>query len=402
MRKGGKMRILITQDTDWIKRNPGQQHHLAERLLLRGHEIRVIDYEILWRTDGKRELFSKRQVYYNVSKIFKDASITVVRPRILKIPILDYISMLFTYNSEIDRQIEKFKPDVVIGHSILTNYLSMRLSKKRGIPFIFHMTDAQHTIIPFKPFQPIGRIIESKILKNADRVVVINELLREYAINMGANPEKTQVIRAGIDHHRYDPKIDGKEIREKYGIKKDDIVLLFMGWLYHFSGLKEVATELSKIKDNNIKLLIVGDGDAFNNLQTIREKYGLQDKIILTGKQPYDSIPKFIASSNICLLPAYNNEIMRNIVPIKMYEYMAMEKPVIATKLPGIMKEFRHNNGVLYVDKPEEALKKAIELIENGGIEDEGKKARKFVEKQDWNKITDEFERILKEAIRYA
>jgi len=43
------MKILIIQDTDWIRRNPIQHTHLAERLAKRGHEIRVIDYEILWK-----------------------------------------------------------------------------------------------------------------------------------------------------------------------------------------------------------------------------------------------------------------------------------------------------------------------------------------------------------------
>jgi len=393
------MRILITQDTDWIKRNPGQQHHLAERLLLRGHRVKVVDYEILWRTDGEKELFSERQVFNNVSKIFNGASIPVVRPGILKIPILDYISMLFTYHKEIYRQIREFSPDIIVTHSILTNYLAMKLSKKIGIPLVYHMNDVNPTLIPYKFLQPIGRMIESKILKNADRVVVINEKLREYAINMGADPEKTYVVRAGIDLERYNPRINGKEIREKYRIKKDDIVLFFMGWLYRFSGLKEVAIKLSKIKDRNIKLLIVGDGDAFNDLQKIKGKCNMQDTIILTGKQPYDSIPKFIAASDICLLPAYNNEIMRNIVPIKMYEYMAMEKPVIATKLPGIMKEFGEGNGVIYVDRPEDVIEKAMELIETGRIQEEGKKARKFVEKYSWDNVVDEFEGVLEEAI---
>ena len=122
-----------------------------------------------------------------------------------------------------------------------------------------------------------------------------------------------------------------------------------------------------------------------------------KDKIILAGKQPYDNIPKFIASSDICLLPAYKNEVMKNIVPIKMYEYMAAGKPVIATSLPGIMKEFGNDNGVLYVDRPEDALKKALELVENGCIEEEGRKARKFVEKYSWDSITDEFEGVLRE-----
>lgn len=395
------MRILITQDTDWIKRNPGQQHHLAERLLLRGHEIRVIDYEILWRTEGKKELLSRRRVFHSVSKIFKDAGITVIRPGILKIPILDYVSMLFTYYNEINKQIKEFMPDVIVAHSILTNYLAMRLSKKRGVPLIYHMNDVNFTLIPFKFLQPIGKIIENRILKNADRVVVINEKLREYAIKRGVDPEKIYLIRAGIDLERYNLRINGKEIRKKYGINKDDIVLFFMGWLYHFSGVKEVAMELSKLKDKNIKFLIVGDGDAFNDLQKIREKYNMQDKIILTGKQPYESIPLYIASSNICILPAYNNEVMRNIVPIKMYEYMAMGKPVITTTLPGIMKEFGNDNGIIYVDKPEDVLKKAIELIEGGRIEEEGVKARKFVEKYSWDNVVDQFEGVLEETIWY-
>ena len=55
------MKILLVQNTDWIKRNPAQQHHLAEMLSLRGHEIRVIDYEILWRNEKEREIISERK-----------------------------------------------------------------------------------------------------------------------------------------------------------------------------------------------------------------------------------------------------------------------------------------------------------------------------------------------------
>ena len=393
------MKILVIQDTDWIKRNPGQQHHLAERLLLRGHVLRVIDYEILWQTQGKKELYSRRQVYPNISKIFRDAGITVIRPGILKVPILNYASMIFTYNHEINKQIKEFKPDVIVSHSILTNYLALRLSKKNNIPFVFHMTDAQHTIIPHGFLQPVGKVIENRILRNADRVVTINDKLRDYAIGMGANPDKTHVVKAGIDLERYDPDTGNGEIRERYGIARDDRVLFFMGWLYHFSGLKEVAIELSKIKNEKIKFLIVGDGDAFNDLQSIREDYHLGNQVILAGKQSYETIPQFIAASDVCLLPAYLNETMRDIVPIKLYEYLAMGKPVIATKLPGVVKEFGYGNGVLYSKTPGEVVSMAIDIAENGGIDNLGMKAREFVEKYDWGSVVDEFEGILEEVI---
>jgi glycosyltransferase involved in cell wall biosynthesis len=391
------MKILIVQDTDWIRRNPIQHTHLAERMALRGHEIRIIDYEILWRTEGKKELFSKRQVFH-VSRLIKEVSLPVIRPGILKIPVLDYFSMLFTYTKEINRQIVDFQPDVIISNDILTTYLSYRAAKKNNVPTIYYAIDIEHRLVPFKFLQPLGKKIEARNICTADLVISINEMLREYTIQMGANRSKTMVIRAGIDSEHYDPnKIDGREIRKRYGLNEDDIVLFFMGWLYDFSGLKEVATDLAKIKDkkSNIKMLIVGDGDAYEDLQRIREQNNLNDHIILAGKQLYENLPVYIAAADICLLPAYNNEIMRDIVPIKMYEYMAMGKPVISTKLPGVMKEFGEGNGVIYVDKPEDTLSKAVEMIDMNSFETEGDKARMFVENSDWNKITDEFMKVL-------
>ncbi len=60
------MKILFVQETDWLRRNPAQQHHLAELLSLRGHQVRAIDYEILWR-QGKKEIFSRREVFEGVT-----------------------------------------------------------------------------------------------------------------------------------------------------------------------------------------------------------------------------------------------------------------------------------------------------------------------------------------------
>ena len=78
-----------------------------------------------------------------------------------------------------------------------------------------------------------------------------------------------------------------------------------------------------------------------------------------------------------------------------MYEYMACGKPVIATRLPNVMKEFGYNNGVIYVDKPTEVSKNVIELYTDGSVREYGTKAREFVEKYSWGKITDEFENII-------
>ena len=395
------MKILLVQDTDWLLRGPHQQHHLIERLSLKGHEVRVIDYELLWRTQGKKELRSKRQVFDNVSRFYDGAKVTLIRPGIIKLPWLDYVSSIFSYRKEIRHQIEDFCPDVVIGFGILSTYLAMTAARKSKIPFVYYWIDVLHRLIPFKPFHPIAMLLERKTLRQADKVLAINEKLKDYVKGLGASPERTQTLRAGIDIERFDPVTKGDTIRQHYGLTRKDIVLFFMGWLYQFSGLKEVASQLARIDNPNLKLLIVGEGDAYEALQQIREKHNLKDRIILTGKKPYEEIPSFIAASDVCLLPAYPDEkIMQDIVPIKMYEYMAMKKPVIATRLPGVMKEFGEDNGVVYVDKPEDAVTKAMELIQSGKIQELGQKARSFVERYSWESITDQFEKILEEAIK--
>jgi len=394
------VKILLVQDTDWLLRGPHQQHHLIERLSLKGHEVRVIDYELLWRTQGKRELRSKRQVFSNVSRFYDGANVTLIRPGIIKLPWLDYVSSVFSYRKEIRHQIKDSCPDLIIGFGILSTYLAMRAARKNNTPFIYYWIDVLHRLIPFKPFHPIAMLLERKTLRQADKVLAINEKLKDYVKGLGASPERTQILRAGIDIERFDPVTKADTIRQHYGLTRKDIVLFFMGWLYQFSGLKEVASQIARIDNPNLKLLIVGEGDAYEALQQIREKHNLKDRIILTGKRPYQEIPEFIAASDVCLLPAYPDEkIMQDIVPIKMYEYMAMKKPVIATRLPGVTKEFGEDNGVIYVDKPEDAVAKAMELIQSARIEELGQKARGFVEKYSWQSITDEFEKILKETV---
>jgi glycosyltransferase involved in cell wall biosynthesis len=250
--------------------------------------------------------------------------------------------------------------------------------------------------------QPIGKYIESWNIRHSDLVLSINEGLREYTIRMGAVREKTDVIRAGIDLEKYDPeKVQGDEIRRYYGIGKEDTVLFFMGWLYHFSGLQEVATSLAHIKDQypNLKFLIVGDGDVFEDLKKLRQELHLEDRMILAGKQPFNKVPEFIAAADICLLPAHDNEIMHDIVPIKMYEYMAMGKPIVATRLYGVMTEFGEGNGLNYCDNPKQCMKTVLDMIDRKMLNYEGEKARRFVKGNSWNDITDLFEKTVEVLI---
>ncbi len=393
------MRILVVQESDWLEKGPHQSHHLMERLSVRGHEIRVIDFEIQWRQKGRSFGISTRTVFEHVRKATDNGEVTVIRPPIIRVVLMDYFSLLFTHTIEIRRQLDEFKPDVIVGFGILNAFIARRLARERNIPFLYYVIDELHRLVPIEFLQNLAKTVESLNMKGSDKVVSINEGLRDYTIAMGARRTRTEVIRAGVDLDCYDavPQDVPQSVRAVHGFSERDVVLFFMGWLYSFSGLREIVAELSKPrwKNSNIKLLIVGEGEISNEVREMVSQNGMESIVVLEGWRDYSDLPRYVLASDICILPALRHDIMANIVPIKMYEYMAAGRPVIATRLPGLVREFGEDNGVLYVDKPEGVLKLAEELEESNRIQSEGIKARKFVEPSSWDIVVSDFEEKL-------
>ena len=401
------MKILVVQESDWIKRNPHQQHHLMELLGLRGHTIRVIDYEVDWKLDKKDSEYkykSPRQVFEHYKKIYNTDNVTVIRPPLIKLPVLNYFSVLYYHRKEIKRQIKEFEPDVIVGFGILNANIAAKEAKKANIPFVYYFIDVLYKLIPEKHFRGLGKRITKNTIKRSSYVLTINRKLNETAVELGANPHKMSIIGAGINLNQFNyKKHNGYKIRQFYNIKNNDIVLFFMGFLYNFAGLKELALELGKNKEKypHIKIMITGDGDAFEALELIQRKYKLEDQMILTGRQKYKLMPDLIGASDICILPAYKDEeIMQDIVPIKIYEYMAMKKPVIATRLPGLVAEFGERNGIVYINTPEEVLKIVQQKFTNKReIINVGSAGYNFVKSNDWRNLTLQFEGILEDIV---
>jgi glycosyltransferase involved in cell wall biosynthesis len=395
------MKILITQETDWLKRNPAQQHHLAEMLSIRGHEIRAIDYELQWRAGTNKHSHLNREIFYNVAKIYDGAKVMVIRPGIIKVPWLDHISLAISHKIEIERQIKEFAPDVIVGFGIINSYLAAGAARRNNMPFIIYWIDVLHRLIPTRIFQPMGILVERAAFRRSDMVLVINDKLKELVVKLGAPQEQTYVLRAGINDKLFNPDNSDNSLKRQFGLTQDDVVLFFMGWLYLFSGLKEVALQLLESENQNVKLVIVGEGDLYEELKEIQTEHNLQNRLILTGKKSYQELPGLISVSDVCILPAYPDEkIMQDIVPIKLYEYMAMQKPVVSTRLPGVIKEFGESNGLVYVNRTEDVIQKAKELIQGNEVAELGLKAREFATRNSWQKITDEFEAILEQAIK--
>jgi len=393
------MKILIVQDADWMKKGPHQQHHLAEILSREGNEIHVVCFDQLWK--GQHGLFSKKVVGESVSRFYKGAKVKYTRSRFVRLPIIDYISYSYFSLLDIKEEIDSFEPDIVISFtSLISSWLAMKLANARKIPNVYYWTDVIHSLVPYNFLKPVAKIIEGSVVHGSTKVMAINEVLKDFIVDSGINSSKVEIIPGGIDFQRFDPAISGQEIRQKYGLGNDDTVMFFMGWLYDFSGLKEVIIDLARHRETapNLKLLIVGAGGHYEELKEIVKSEGMQGSVVLTGWRPYDEIPQLVAAADYCLLPSFNNEVMRDIVPIKLYEYLAMNKPIIATRLPGIVKEFGKCAGITYVDGPHEVISTVLRF-DRGKYFIEKDNASTFIRDYGWDSLVPRFEDSLENIV---
>jgi len=360
------MNILGLQETDWLTRGPHTQHHIFERLSMNPNiKVTVFDYDIdkILRLNS---LIIKKQIYYNVNRAVKDSKVSIIRTAHIQIPYLRRISSLITTFFDLLKHIKKNRPDTIIGFSITNGLIGLILAKIFRIPYIFYYIDLLHTLVPITYAQDFARLISRFLFKKSDQVVVVTKFLHKYVLSEGISPEKVKILLNGISLENTIIDNDRlKNFKSKLSIEDSDFVILYMGYLYDFAGLKEIIeyyhSDVSSGK-LNLKFLIVGDGGIYNDLINYVKEIDAA-WVFLTGKVPFFEITEYIELANLCLMSFELNEITKDITPVKVMEYMAMKKPVLSNSLPSVVGEIGVNNGVIFVQNQKELIKKVGELI---------------------------------------
>jgi glycosyltransferase involved in cell wall biosynthesis len=351
------MNILFVHETEYIKKVIFEFQIIPEILASRGHNVYMVDYPMDWDKKGIFDLGSlKTQYLTNVRRANKEKGITLIRPGVIKIPVISRLIATISYFFVIRDAIKKYKIDKIVLYSAPTNGIqTLFWAKRYKIPVHFRLLDVLHQLVPSKLLSLPTYFIEKYIYKRVAEITAITPMLTEYAINMGGNPKTTNYLPSGSDLDLFYPEAKDEEILKKYNIKKTDQVILFAGTLYDFSGLDVLIKYLAENKNiaTNMKFLIVGHGQQSAFLEKLIKESNLGEKIILTGFIDYAKLAKYINLADICINPFRINKVTNIIFPGKIYQYMACEKPVIATRLEGVMGIFPDDGGknnIFYFD----------------------------------------------------
>ncbi len=401
------MNILFIHEVDWLRKVVFEIHTLSELLSLSGHRVYAIDYESMWIRNKPLDLGSLRTKTLNgIARAYPEASVCLRRPGFIKIPGLSRLSAAFTHYREIQKTIKEKDIDVIILYSVPTNGVqTIRLGRELGIPVVFRAIDIPNQLVPYPVLRPITRILERKIYSNVALILTLSPRLSQYVSNMGAPKAKVQLLPLGVDTNLFRPNLDRTEIRQKWGFDENDHIIVFIGTLFDFSGLDAFIRQFPEVLKEipEAKLLIVGDGPQRPKLEGTITELGLQKQAIITGFQPYQTMPQYINLATICINPFLITEATRDIFPTKIVQYLACGKAVVATPLPGMLALAPgEHQGIVYANSPDGMVAEVISLLKSTERRQQLEQAGLNYVKQvhSYDKITHQLETKLEEVIK--
>jgi len=333
------MKILIVHEVNYLKKIIYEFQILPEILSMLGNEVTIIDYDDTWKTSSNGEASGLRtRVHRGVHRAYADASVTVLRPGMIRFPVISRISAAVTSGIEAYRFLRDYSPDAVILYGLPTvGIQSLLAARQFEVPVIFRSIDILNQLVPSKALVPIARMMERYVYNRVDAVMTVTMHLKNHILSYGVPEDRVTVLPSGVDTSMFSPGHRKDALLRNWGIGADDPVILFMGTIYKFCGLDRVIKDFPRLLSRHprAKLLIVGCGESEEALKASAVQLGVAGSVVFGGLQPYSALPDIIRASDICINPFELNSITRDILPTKLFQYLACGKPVVATSLPG-------------------------------------------------------------------
>ena len=231
-----------------------------------------------------------------------------------------------------------------------------------------------------------ARGIEREVFTTADMLFAVSEPLTRYIASHGASLLNVHVVPNAVDCTKFHPAVPASSIA---GIADDAFVVGFVGSLKRWHGVDILMHAFAQLCRTcpRAHLLVVGDGPKRGWIEGFAAGAGLESSLTLTGWVDHGELPGLIARMNAVTAP-YPARDDHYFSPLKLFEYMAMGRPVVASAIGQINAVLRHNQAGICVppgDAP--ALAAALSELERDRDRADrlGAAAAKVGKSRDWS-----------------
>lgn len=171
---------------------------------------------------------------------------------------------------------------------------------------------------------PFAELAETLTMTKADQLVVMNEAVRQIALDRGVSAENIQVAHNAVDTDSFTP-LEPPE--------NDIYTIGYLGSFADYEGLDDIVDVVHELKSRGgeIHALMVGDGLRFNHIRSRIINEGLEEYFTLTGRIPHDQVMQQYQQMDVLVYPRHSTGATETITPLKPFEALALAKPIIVS-----------------------------------------------------------------------
>jgi glycosyltransferase involved in cell wall biosynthesis len=245
----------------------------------------------------------------------------------------------------------EFKPDVLYERCNLFLLSGLMLKKRTGLPLLLEVNAPladERLRFGGLGLPSLARWSETTVWRGADVVLPVTQVLADVISAGGVPADRLVVIPNGINEAHFAHAPGNAEAKAQLGDGwSDALVLGFTGFVREWNGVDRILHWMaSPAGPASARLLMVGDGPARADLEALAAQLGLRERLRFTGVVPREQVPAHVAAFDIALQPA----VTPYASPLKLFEYLALGKAIVAPRMPNIMEVLRHDHNALLFD----------------------------------------------------
>lgn len=218
-------------------------------------------------------------------------------------------------------------------------------ARRLGVPFLYEMRGLEELMKVSRDPSFAGsgreaflRELETGLATRADAALLITRALRDEMVDRGVPEDRAVVVPNGVHSHLFRPVERDRELEAELGLR-DRTVIGYVGGLVDYEGvdlLLEAVARLRTRREDDFRVLVVGDGPYEQRVREVCVEAGLQDVVLLTGRVPHAEVSRYLSLVDVAPFPRKPLPVCEMISPIKPLESMAMGKAVLASDVAAL------------------------------------------------------------------
>jgi len=268
------------------------------------------------------------------------------------------LSYNFLFVRGVRRHLARSHPRFLYQRHCAFSIAGALLSRRLNVPLILEYNGSEEWMANHwdpNPLRSWISLCEEVTLRTAARIMVVSKVLRDDLVERGIRPDRIRVNPNAVDPDYFYPG-RGREIgRKELGVAPDDVLIGFVGSFSLWHGIEvlqqAIATLLHDAQPCRLRFVLIGDGLLHGEMRSFLAAFEKTQEVIFTGPLPREKVAEYLDASDILVSPHIPMPDGRRFFgsPTKLFEYMAMGKGIVASRLDQLAEVLEHDRTAVLV-----------------------------------------------------